>query len=78
MSPKDLKKLAKVCRDSGIRHYKCTDFEFELTDEAPIKINKKQQTSQPIATNEKLVSEDLTEEALLFWSSGTTEENVEQ
>ena len=74
MSPKELKKLAKACREAGVKHYKCADFEFTLTDEAPIKSNKKQQIHQPADNNERLVSEDLTEEQLLFYSAGNPEQ----
>ncbi len=68
MSPKELTKLAAACRKAGITYYKCPEFEFTL---GPI--------GQPRVVNGALkqtgstpdpVSEDeLTEEALLFWSS---------
>ena len=40
MDPKQLKKLAKACRDAGISSYTCPEFSFTLTDHAPEKKSK--------------------------------------
>lgn len=72
---KALKKLAKACRDAGIKQFKNAEFEFTLSDDAPISNYKKKQVNttgmapetSPIDSNFK--GEALTEEQLLFWSS---------
>ena len=72
VDPKILKKLAKACREAGIKHYKDADMEFTLTDEAP-------QTSaprghkaapQPAASGvaPEFETDSLSPEELLFWS----------
>lgn len=72
MDLKALKKLADTCRKAGIKHYKCNDFEFTLSDEGPISNYKKrsaQKTSAEPTQPEGLISADnLTEEQLLFYS----------
>lgn len=41
MDPKQLKKLAKACRDAGITSYTCPEFSFTLSDTLPTKTGKK-------------------------------------
>lgn len=47
-TPKELKKLADMCRKAGISKFKCGDMEFELTPEAPESAYKaRKQASKP-------------------------------
>lgn len=80
MDPKALKKLAAICRSSGIKHYKCADFEFTLTDEAPVSNYKKRlKTNKQVKDNDTqlIQSEGLTEEDLLFYSVGNLQNDPE-
>ncbi len=73
---KDLKKLADACRKAGIKHFKSGNVEFTLSDEVPVS-NYKKKASSYMPTKELDVidknyqSDELTEEQLLFWSTGT-------
>lgn len=76
MNTKELKKLADACRKAGIKHFKNADFEFTLSEDGPISNYKKRslaksQIQEPGSqiTN-SIASDTLTEDALLFWSSG--------
>lgn len=64
---KELKKLAKACREAGIHYFKSADFEFTLTGVAPEKPtrNKFAQTD----VQGEIESDSLTEEELLYWST---------
>lgn len=66
MSPKELKKLAKTCRDLGITHYKGPDFEFSLSDHPPVKPSRK--AAQPTEVQGEVESDGLSEQELLYWS----------
>lgn len=78
LSPKELKKLVKTCREMGIKHYKGPDFEFTLTDEVPVKSKKGTEVSTLTSATPKNPSEHpkiesdetMTDEALMFWSTG--------
>lgn len=78
LSPKELKKLAAACRLAGIKIYKGDGFEFTLSDEAPpvSSYKKKQMQTNPQAKtsqSEDFESDSLSEDALLFWSTGDVE-----
>lgn len=80
--PKALKKLAAACRKAGIKTYKCGDLEFTLTDEAPTskyKASKKKKTSAEKVSDVDIAfdSDTLTEEQLLMWSTGDTNEQAD-
>lgn len=80
MDPKALKKIADACRKAGIKHYKCADFEFTLSDQGPISNYKKRTAAKPEVkeSGSQLIESDaLSEEELLFWSTGAnpTEDN---
>lgn len=73
-TPKELKKIAKACREAGIKVYKGDGFELTFTDEAPEPKRARnaaqapaQQVSSP--ANEKFTTDALSEEELLFWSA---------
>lgn len=71
MKPSEIKKLAKVCREAGIKHFKNADFEFTLTDDMPAYVR----SIKPGKMTQKeldapIQSDDISEEAMLFWSSG--------
>ncbi len=69
MTPKDLKKLIKTCRDLGVKSYKGPDFEFTLTDSEPVKAkNKSGSIQDPVAS--EFESDTLSEQELLMWSVG--------
>ena len=79
LSPKDLKKLAKTCREAGIKSYKCPEFEFTLTDEAPEP--KSYQNKAPIVSHgpQGEVDTDMPDaEAMLYWSVSNPEAIVGQ
>lgn len=63
-SPKEIKKLAKACRDAGITHFKHADFEFTLGDLPEKKRGRpaKSDVQSEVATNVP------SPEELLFWS----------
>lgn len=66
---KSLKKLADTCRKAGIKHYKCAEFEFTLTEDGPISNYKKRTTVKlPLSTEATAPAEELSDEQLLFWS----------
>ena len=70
-NPKELQKLAMACRKAGIKSFKCADFEFNLTDELPV--SPKKRAAMPL-TSDTITTTELSEEALLFWSAGVTDE----
>lgn len=72
---KALKKLADTCRKAGIKHFKSAEFEFTLTEEAPLsayKLTKQSKaTSNNVTTDNKAFESDtLSDNELLFWSTG--------
>ena len=74
MTPKELKKLADACRKAGIKHYKDSQIEFTLSDEAPTSnYKKKQETQKDISNNYLVETDSLTEDQLLFWSVGESD-----
>lgn len=76
MDTKQLKKIAKACRDAGIKHYKCEEFEFTLTDELPLSSYKQKIQAQLPDDGKHSIETDgwnsLTPEEQLMWSSGAT------
>lgn len=79
IDPKELKKLADACRKAGIKHFKNADIEFTLTEEAPVS-NYKRKKEVIMLPEGSLLQETiknadtLTEDELLFWSTGSDEE----
>lgn len=73
--PKAIKKLADTCRKAGITHFKSPDFEFTLGEQPQPKGGQKVRKGQPkggqIADSD-FKSDSLTEQELLFWSTGIT------
>lgn len=70
-NPKDLKKLASMCRKSGIKQLKIGDIEFTLSEELPTKTKKSSKQALPEASDTKFETDTLTDNELLFWSTGT-------
>ena len=71
VDPKTLKKLAKACRDAGIKHYKDADMEFTLTDEAPQAAAPRGRKAAPKpapGVAPEFETDSLSPEELLFWS----------
>ena len=68
-TPKELKKLAKACREAGIHYFKGENFEFTLTGVAPEKTGRGKNKSAPEVQPEKIETDTITEEELLFWST---------
>lgn len=72
MNPKELKKLAKACRDAGIKYYKDANIEFTLTDDAPeskYMQAKKTLSDTPLqAPSDPFTAEELTQDQLINWS----------
>ena len=73
MDPKQLKKLAAACRAAGIKHFKCNDYEFTLSDELPVPARKGNKVDHGVTDH--VETESLTETQLLFYS--VHEENEE-
>lgn len=71
MTPKELKQLVKICREMGVKNYKSDKFEFTLSDEAPAKPVKTKSKSQAVesTSSDKIESDSLTAEEMLFWSA---------
>lgn len=71
MTPKELKKLVKACRDMGITTYKGPDFEFTLGD-VPAKPQRKSTAARSQSNtddNSTFETDTLTEDQLLMWSA---------
>lgn len=80
---KDLKAVIKLCRDTGVSSIKVDNVEFHLGHE-PIKYkaSSKQTTSTytpsesfvpgGVTEDVKIVTDELTPEQLLMWSTGET------
>lgn len=64
-----LNKLAKACRKAGISHYKCTEFEFTLSSEEPLKVVRLKGNQTPSLAPDKFFTEELSDEERLFWSA---------
>lgn len=56
MTPKELKKLIKDCRELGVTHYKCGDIEFNLTPDTPKPVEKKLTKKEEKELKEKVSS----------------------
>lgn len=76
---KSLKKLAAACRKAGIKFFKNAEFEFTLTEDAPVIAYRRANNKAPISESSpiSIQSDSLSEEELLFWSSGIAQENEE-
>ena len=79
---KELKKLSDACRKAGIKSFKCAEFEFTLTEDAPVSNYKRRQRKTGELTEPVLdttfKSDTLTESQLLFWSTENQEELVNE
>lgn len=76
---KSIRKLADICRKAGIKSFKNADFEFTLTDDAPISNYKRRKSTIQTDTTTKPVdstfkSDSISNEALLFWSTQDLDE----
>lgn len=76
-TPKELIKLANACRKAGIKHFRCGDYEFSLSDEAPVSNYKRKQSAKVVETTNEFESDSLTEDQLLMWSTGTPDGEME-
>ena len=70
---KDLKKLVKYARQSGITELKAEGVEFKLSPELPIKPRKGKRVDVSEQVNE-VETDGPTQEELLFWSAGNVAE----
>lgn len=83
---KALKKIADACRKAGIKHFRSNDFEFTLSDDAPVKRARRAKGGAPQIKashldDGKVETSEPSSEELLFWSSnpsGTLESDNEQ
>ena len=78
IDPKALKKIAKACREAGIKHYKCPEFEFTLTEEEPAPRAKASEKGAAPAANgnsSDFKSDSLSPEDLLYWSVRPVDED---
>lgn len=81
IAPKDLKRLADACRKAGIVHYKDADVEFTLGEVPPSNYKRKAngEAIRPDTDHSVDVANDsLTDDALLFWSTGGDGEDASQ
>lgn len=78
MDSKELKKLVKACRELGVLHYKTPEIEFTLSHDAPIKVNKSEQTFTSANDSKDFESDSLTPEELMFWSAAPDGVHTEQ
>lgn len=77
---KALKRLADACRKAGIKTFKNADFEFTLTEDAPLSnyVRKKRSIRPEEDTgvdSETFKTDTLTDDQLLFWSLSETPES---
>ncbi len=71
MDAKQLKKLAAACRKAGIKQFTSPEFSFTLTDETPIlRAPRSHKPMLPLTKDAEVDVPTLTEEQMLFWSSG--------
>lgn len=84
---KTLKKLTASCRKLGITHFKCSDFEFTLSDIIPHKVSKLPKRQFPVTAQEMIESYGDTEtipgdfptpDELLMWSAAPLEEGSDE
>lgn len=72
---KELKKLADACRKAGIKHFRSDDFEFTLTEDAPVRRIRAAKGPSPKANygdDGKIETSELTPEQLLYYSVADT------
>jgi hypothetical protein len=72
-TPKELKKIAKACRDAGIKTFKGDGFELTFSDEAlqpKPKRGAKAQQEVISPANSRFESDSPSDEELLLWSVG--------
>lgn len=82
--PKYIKSLAQACRKAGIKEFKCGDLWFVLGDEGSSiveknwgkKVNKNKEIIDD--KNDKITSDTLSPEELLFWSTGVAQEAAQE
>jgi len=92
VNPKDFKKLVAMCRKLGIQHYKCADYEFTLgpsplrssrtakRPRPPMKLDLRSagvETDDIDEADELIPTAGLSQEDLLFWSTGVAQEITE-
>ena len=66
-NPKEIKKLAKACRDAGITHFRSADFEFTLGD-LPEKRSKNATIGTKSDVQGAVDTNVPSQEELLWWS----------
>lgn len=81
MDIKELKRIAAACRKAGISHFKSADYEFTLTEDVPLTAYKQAKaalhsTQKTSSQGDDIESDGLTEQDLLFWSVGKTDDLV--
>lgn len=79
MDIKELKQLAKACREAGIRSFKNSEVEFTLSEDAPVS-NYKKRKANKVEEDIKsvLLSNDPSEEDMLFWSVTEAQQETNQ
>ena len=83
---KTLKKLAAACRKAGISKFRQGDLEFTLTEEIPVSNYRKSTVTNktsPQFVNGDVIdknfqSDELSPDALMFWSAGGAPEDVNE
>lgn len=67
LDPKKLAALVKACRKAGIIEFKGYGVEFTIGAEPQPKVSKRQ-SKQAVQTSDKIETDSLTDEELLFYS----------
>lgn len=77
MTHKELKKLADTCRKAGISSFKNDEVEFTLITAFPQAPSRNRSKKQPLVVDETQIQteDNMSEQDILFWSSGVTQEN---
>lgn len=67
--PKTLTKLAKACRSAGITYFKSGSFEFSLSPDYKPTTRNPKATKSTGGTPDPVSEDELSGDALLFWSA---------
>lgn len=73
-SPKELKRIAKACREAGIKTFKADGLELTFSDS--FELPKLKETSVERYASDMIPTDEMSDEDKLFWSVGNVEDIV--
>ncbi len=73
-SPKELKRIAKACREAGIKTFKADGLELTFSDS--FELPKSKETSVERYASDMIPTDEMSDEDKLFWSVGNVEDIV--